>query len=71
MTKETPSFKMSMSRLNEIVAALEKNDLELEAAITLFEEGLQLVNSCDGQLKHFENKVASLLESYQEVKADE
>lgn len=71
MTKETPSFKMSMSRLNEIVAALEKNDLELEEAITLFEEGLQLVNSCDGQLKNFENKVASLLESYQEVKGDE
>lgn len=71
MTKEAPSFKMSMSRLNEIVAALEKNDLELEEAITLFEEGLQLVNSCDGQLKNFENKVANLLESYQEVKNDE
>lgn len=71
MTTKTPSFKKSMSRLNEIVAALEKNDLELEDAIALFEEGLQLVHSCDGQLKNFENKVASLLESYQEVKNDE
>ena len=59
------SFKTSMNRLNEIVSALEKNDLELEQAITLFEEGLQLVNSCDGQLKNFENKVAALLTSYQ------
>ncbi|WP_416324855.1 exodeoxyribonuclease VII small subunit [[Eubacterium] hominis] len=68
MTSKTPSFKSSMSRLNEIVASLEKNDLELEEAIVLFEEGLQLVHSCDGQLKDFENKVATLLESYQEVK---
>lgn len=66
MTTQTPSFKKSMLRLNEIVGALEKNDLELEEAIALFEEGLSLVQTCDGQLKNFENKVASLLESYQE-----
>ena len=66
MTTKTQSFKKSMLRLNEIVGALEKNDLELEEAIALFEEGLSLVQTCDGQLKNFENKVASLLESYQE-----
>lgn len=65
MSETTPSFKASMSRLNEIVAALEKNELELEDAITLFEEGLQLVTSCDSQLKHFEHKVEALLNSYQ------
>ncbi|MEF9967186.1 MAG: exodeoxyribonuclease VII small subunit [Longicatena sp.] len=59
-------FKKSMSRLEEIVAVLEKNDIELEEAITLFEEGLQLVNSCDSQLKNFENKVQDLLTTYQE-----
>ena len=41
-----------MSRLEEIIAALEKNEIELEDAIALFEEGLQLVNSCDSQLKN-------------------
>ena len=51
MTTKTPSFKKSMLRLNEIVGALEKNDLELEEAIALFEEGLSLVQTCDGQLK--------------------
>ena len=50
-------FKQSMSRLEEIIAALEKNEIELEDAIALFEEGLQLVNSCDSQLKNFENRV--------------
>lgn len=71
MTTNTPSFKKSMSRLNEIVGALEKNDLELEEAIALFEEGLSLVQTCDGQLKNFENKVATLLESYQEDSTNE
>lgn len=59
-------FKQSMSRLEEIIAALEKNEIELEDAIALFEEGLQLVNSCDLQLKNFENRVQELLNTYQE-----
>lgn len=59
-------FKQSMSRLEEIIAALEKNGIELEDAIALFEEGLQLVNSCDSQLKNFENRVQELLNTYQE-----
>lgn len=59
-------FKQSMSRLEEIIAALEKNVIELEDAIALFEEGLQLVNSCDSQLKNFENRVQELLNTYQE-----
>ena len=58
--------KQSMSRLEEIIAALEKNEIELEDAIALFEEGLQLVNSCDSQLKNFENRVQELLNTYQE-----
>ena len=59
-------FKQSISRLEEIIAALEKNEIELEDAIALFEEGLQLVNSCDSQLKNFENRVQELLNTYQE-----
>ena len=59
-------FKQSMSRPEEIIAALEKNEIELEDAIALFEEGLQLVNSCDSQLKNFENRVQELLNTYQE-----
>lgn len=64
--EEKLPFKKAMHRLEEIVDALEKNEIELEEAITLFEEGLQLVNSCDGQLKNFENKVQALLNTYQE-----
>lgn len=64
--EEKVPFRQSMSRLEEIIVQLEKNDMELEEAIGLFEEGLKLVNQCDGQLKNFENKVQELLNTYQE-----
>ena len=63
---ENMSFQTSMQRLDEIVRLLEKNDIELEEAITLFEEGLTLLKSCDQKLNHFEDKVSALLKSYQE-----
>ena len=63
---EEKTFTNSMQRLDEITAALEANELELEQAIELFEEGLKLVNDCDKQLKTFENRVQELLQTYQE-----
>lgn len=62
---EKLSFKDSMNRLDEIVSQLESKDLELENAITLFEEGLTLVKKCDEQLNTFEEKVNSLIDTYQ------
>jgi exodeoxyribonuclease VII small subunit len=58
---EKITFDQAMKRLNEIVAALDKNELELEKAISLFEEGLQLVNFCENKLKGFEEKIELLL----------
>lgn len=65
MEENKMGFKDSMNRLEDIVSLLEKNEIELEEAMTLFEEGLKLVNECDSQLTTFENKVQSLLETYQ------
>lgn len=61
---EKNNFESSMQRLSVIVTALEKNDIPLEEAIALFEEGLSLVKSCDAQLKGFETKVQELIKSY-------
>lgn len=68
---EKQTFQQSMDRLEEIVTKLEKNEIVLEDAISLFEEGLALVNSCDTQLKQFEIKVSSLMDSYEAGDADE
>ena len=54
------SFKQSMDRLDEIIARLNQNEVELEEAITLFEEGLKLVKQCDARLKQFEQRVSVL-----------
>lgn len=64
------TFKEAMLRLDEIVTLLERNEIELEEAMHLFEEGLHLVKSCDGQLQDFENKAQTLLENYQKGNQD-
>ena len=61
------SFEESMSRLDEIVELLEKNEQPLDETIHLFEEGLKLVKSCDDQLKAFEEKVAALSKDGEET----
>ena len=67
---EKLAFKEAMNRLETIVTLLEKNEIELEEAMSLFEEGLKLVKDCDLQLSEFENKVQSLLDSYQKEAKD-
>lgn len=54
-------FETSMSRLNELVEILEKNEIPLDETIACFEEGLKLVAELEKQLKNYENKVNELL----------
>ena len=58
------SFEMAMQRLNEITQQLESNELDLDASMALFEEGLKLVKECDLKLKEFEAKVSQLITHY-------
>lgn len=68
---EKLSFKQAMKRIDEILDLLEKNEIELEEAISLFEEGLKLVNSCDQQLNSFKDKMNHLIQSYEGDHHDE
>ena len=60
MTKKI-KFQEAMKRLDEIVNALNNNELELEDAMDLFEEGIKLSKQCEAQLKEFEVKMDTLL----------
>ena len=51
MAAKQLKFQEAMSRLDEIVALLNNNELELEEAMSLFEEGLKLSTQCEKQLK--------------------
>ena len=46
MSKESKTFEESMSRLEQIVRAMERGDVPLEESLKLFQEGTHLVQAC-------------------------
>ena len=65
MAAKKLSFEEKLSRLEEIVAALEKGDAPLADSLRLFEEGTKLVNACSTELDKAEQYVDSkTLEEY-------
>ena len=60
-TQKQPTFEEALARLEVIVSQLEKGDLPLEEALTLFEEGAGLMKQCAKALDAAEQKVAKLL----------
>ena len=59
--KETPkSFEENITRLEEIVALLERGDAPLAGSLALFEEGTKLSALCAGLLDEAEQKVVKL-----------
>lgn len=56
-----PKFEDCIQRLEQIVTQLEKGDIPLEQALKLFEEGIQLSQSCRKDLEEAEGKVEILL----------
>ena len=55
------TFEQAMSRLEEIIAALENNQISLEKSVDLFQEGIKLSKICSDKLAGFEDKVAKIL----------
>lgn len=54
------SFEAAMGELEQIVAKLEKGDVELEESITIYERGEALRAHCDTLLKKAEAKVEKI-----------
>ena len=55
------NFEESLTKLEEIVAKLERGDLPLGDSIRLFEEGTQLSDVCRKQLEEAEGRVEQLV----------
>jgi exodeoxyribonuclease VII small subunit len=55
------SFEESLTKLEDIVARLERGDLSLEDSVRLFEEGTRLSAECRKQLEEAEGKVELLV----------
>lgn len=57
------TFEQSLTRLEEIVRVLERNDLDLEEALRLFEEGISHLRSAGSALKTVDARVQQLVEA--------
>lgn len=60
------TFRGMMERLEEITAALERQDLELEEGLRLFEEGVGLIREARRRLAETSAKVEKLIGSMEE-----
>ncbi len=54
------SFEENITRLEEIVALLEKGDAPLSDSLSLFQEGTGLVSICSAMLSEAEQQVVKL-----------
>lgn len=51
------SFEQALKRLEEIVEALETDDLDLEKSVQFYEEGVSMYRHCTQQLQRAEKRI--------------
>lgn len=58
-----PSFEDRLTALEAVVERLERGELTLDDSVRLFEEGVQLSNSCKLELEKAEGRIQVLVET--------
>lgn len=61
MAKET-KFEDKMNRLNKIVESLEDENTDIDTALKLYEEGLNLAKELKEQLNVYDEKIKNISE---------
>ncbi len=61
MAKKSETFESHLEALEVIVEALESGELDLEASLARYQEGVKRLKSCYGLLKEAESKVTMLV----------
>lgn len=61
MNEKNSTFEQNMSRLEQIVRAMERGDIPLEESLKLFQAGTELVRSCGALLDAAELQVKKIL----------
>lgn len=61
------AFETALSRLEQIVLALEKGDLSLEDSLRLYEEGIARARLCQTRLEEAESKIEVLTQDARRV----
>ena len=61
MNPQNKTFEESMARLEQIVRAMERGDVALEEFLKLFQEGTELVRSCQKLLDDAQLQVKKIM----------
>lgn len=61
MNQENKTFEASMARLEQIVRSMERGDVALEESLKLFQEGTELVRSCQKLLDEAQLQVKLIM----------
>jgi len=67
--KQSLTFEESMKSLEELVENLEKGDVPLEEAISMFQEGMKLSKNCQDRLQKVEKQMTEVLSEDGEISA--
>lgn len=74
MPKEKENLQSALQQLEKIVEDLSKKDVDVEAGLEKFKEGVALIKVCRGQLQKAENEFKKLkgeLDIEEDEKADD
>ena len=71
MTSKNDSFEKKLEKLETIVEELEAGELDIEDAISRFEEGMKLSAECQKRLEKHETKVKELIQKNASGASDE
>ena len=61
MNMQSKTFEESMTRLEQIVRALERGDVPLEESLKLFQEGTELVQTCSKLLDNAQLQIKKVM----------
>jgi len=61
MNRKNATFEESIQRLEQIVRAMERGDVSLEESLKLFQEGTELVRSCNKLLDDAQLQVKKIM----------
>tara|TARA_B100001989_G_scaffold212347_1_gene161992 strand:+ start:395 stop:622 length:228 start_codon:yes stop_codon:yes gene_type:complete len=69
--KKEINIEHSLQRLESIVSNMESGETSLEKSLALFEEGMNLVNQCQSQLRKAEQRVENLIAGSKDTKIED
>ena len=65
------NVELSLERLEIIVSKMESGEVSLEKSLVLFEEGMNLIRECQGDLKKAEQRIEHLIHDSAELNVPE